>query len=119
MRTTGFGARPITLAVLTGVSAATLRAEPEEVRTYKRSDAVELKLHSVTPVAPACRYEAAMKTVGVRCDLHLYSGQKHGFYADQANGNPFYVRVIVAADRFLASLGFLSCDPTLAELGTP
>ena len=54
-----------------------------------------------------------MKAVGVRCDLHVYDGQGHGFFNTK---NPKYFRLtVIEADKFLALLGWLKGPPTLAE----
>jgi acetyl esterase/lipase len=66
------------------------------------------------PVQTARDFEAGMKKAGVRCETHLYEGQKHGFYGKHnANGKYFY-ETVSAADKFLASLGWLKGEPTLA-----
>lgn len=47
----------------------------------------------------------------VRADKYLAEGQGHGFF----NRSPWKERTIIAADKFLASLGFLQGPPTLKE----
>ncbi len=47
----------------------------------------------------------------VRADKYLAPGQGHGFF----NRSPWKERTIIAADKFLASLGFLQGPPTLKE----
>ncbi|OAM89703.1 alpha/beta hydrolase [Termitidicoccus mucosus] len=77
--------------------------------------------HNVTPGAPPAiilcgtadkyipvkmlrDFEAAMKTVGARCEVRLYDGQKHGFYL----GDGKYQNLACSeADAFLTSLGWL------------
>jgi acetyl esterase/lipase len=63
------------------------------------------------PVKTAQAFQDGMKKVGVRCDLHLYEGQKHGFYS-RTNPKYFY-ETVLETDRFLASLGWLKGKPTL------
>lgn len=63
------------------------------------------------PVATVERFQAAMKSAGVRCDAFFYADQGHGFF----NQDPFKTRTLIAADKFLASLGWLKSSPTLAE----
>jgi acetyl esterase len=41
----------------------------------------------------------------VRSDLHLYEGQKHGFFNHQYP--KYFVFTVAEMDRFLVSLGFL------------
>ncbi len=54
-------------------------------------------------------YWAKAETVGVRADKYLAEGQGHGFF----NKSPWTERTIIAADKFLASLGFLKGEPTI------
>lgn len=57
-------------------------------------------------VDSAHRYKARMKGVGRRCDLHLYTDQKHGFFnPDRKNG--YFEQTLETIDSFLTSLGFL------------
>ena len=63
------------------------------------------------PVATARAYEAAMKKIGGRCDLHLYEGAGHGFF-NYGRGD-YYKLTVAEADKFLVSLGFLKGKPTL------
>ena len=61
-------------------------------------------------VETAKDFQAQMKKVGAKCDLHLYEGQKHGFYGA---GNPeYYFKTVTEADKFLAELGWLKGPPT-------
>jgi acetyl esterase len=66
---------------------------------------------ALIPVATLERFQAAMKSVGVRCDAHYYADQAHGFF----NQDPYKTRTLIAADKFLASLGWLTGPPTAAE----
>jgi acetyl esterase/lipase len=61
------------------------------------------------PTAIVERFGANMKQAGVRCDLHVYDGQGHGFF----NSDPYRTITLVEADRFLMSLGYLSGEPTI------
>ena len=49
------------------------------------------------------------EALGVRADKYLAEGQGHGFF----NRSPWTDRTLVAADKFLASLGFLKGEPTI------
>ena len=60
------------------------------------------------PVATAKEYKERMEKAGVRCDLHLYKDQPHGFF-----NKARYYETVLEADRFLASLGYLKGKPTL------
>lgn len=67
------------------------------------------------PVSVGTGYQSAMEAAGLRCDLHLYEGQGHGFFnfdvPDDGSG-PFhgYQDTIFKTDEFLVSLGYLP-DP--------
>lgn len=62
------------------------------------------------PVETAKDFQTQMKKAGAKCDLHLYEGQKHGFYG---TGNPkYYFETVTEADKFLAGLGWLKGPPT-------
>ena len=67
------------------------------------------------PVATTKAFESAMKKVGVRYDNHLYEGQPHGFFNEgrAKAGTDYFVETVRAADKFLASLGFLEGEPTI------
>lgn len=54
-------------------------------------------------------YWAKAETLGVRADKYLAEGQGHGFF----NNSPWTERTLIAADKFLASLGFLKGEPTI------
>lgn len=54
-------------------------------------------------------YWAKAKTLGVRADQYLAEGQGHGFF----NRPPWRERTLIAADKFLASLGLLEGEPTI------
>lgn len=66
------------------------------------------------PVATAKDYQAKMQHNGDRCDLHLYEDQTHGFFNHRGTKNVFYYRTLAEADRFLASLGWIAGEPTIA-----
>jgi acetyl esterase/lipase len=61
------------------------------------------------PVSVVKDFEADMKKAGVRCDAHIYPKGQHGFF----NKEPFLTSTLIEADRFLASLGWISGEPTL------
>ncbi|MBN1910584.1 MAG: alpha/beta hydrolase [Pirellulales bacterium] len=63
---------------------------------------------SLIPVATAKQYKRLMTQAGVRCDLRLYDGEKHGFF----NQSKFH-ETLLATDEFLTSLGYLEGKPTL------
>jgi len=83
--------------------------------------------HNITPGAPPTivflgdkdeliaarvleRFQTNMANEGVRCDLHIYGGQPHGFF----NKEPYKSATLIKADKFLASLGWIKGEPTLS-----
>jgi acetyl esterase len=56
------------------------------------------------PVETAQEYKRLMEAKGVRCDLHLYAGQPHGFFNYSRKEN--YDQTVADMDRFLESLGY-------------
>lgn len=62
------------------------------------------------PVSTAEKYKQTMNEKGIRCDLELYEGQKHGFFNFKSKDN--YTDTVKKMDRFLASLGWIKGDPT-------
>jgi acetyl esterase/lipase len=55
------------------------------------------------------QYWEKAEALGVRADKYLAEGQGHGFF----NRSPWRERTLIAADKFLASLGFLKGEPTI------
>lgn len=54
-------------------------------------------------------YWKKAEALGVRAEKYLAQGQGHGFF----NRSPWRERTLIAADKFLASLGFLKGEPTI------
>ena len=54
-------------------------------------------------------YWKKAEEIGARADKFLAEGQPHGFF----NRSPWCERTLIAADKFLASLGFLEGEPTV------
>ena len=54
-------------------------------------------------------YWKKAEEIGVRADKYLAEGQPHGFF----NRSPWRERTLIAADKFLASLGYLTGEPTV------
>ncbi|KAA3660601.1 MAG: alpha/beta hydrolase [Calditrichaeota bacterium] len=65
------------------------------------------------PVKTAETYKAKMEAVGSRCDLHLYKGQKHGFFNQKKHSHEYYNKTVREADLFLISLDYLKGKPQL------
>lgn len=74
----------------------------------------------IVPVGQAERFAEAAKAAGNRCDLILLPETGHAFIVPNYK-SPESVVVAAAhdADRFLASLGWLSGDPTLVPSDPP
>lgn len=70
--------------------------------------------HIIAPEG-AREIKAAIEKVGGRCDLHIYEGQRHGFFnANRADGK-YHAITLDEVDRFLTSLGWLEEKPTPAK----
>jgi acetyl esterase/lipase len=68
---------------------------------------------NLVPVSVGENYQAAMESLGRRCDLHLYQGQPHSFFnfdVPDDDSGPFfgYQDTLFKTDEFLVSLGWLS-----------
>lgn len=69
------------------------------------------------PVAVAEKFRADMRAAGDRSELIVYEGQGHGFFNHRgADGGAYFRRTVVEMDRFLASLGYTTGQPTLQLL---
>ncbi|MFZ5828927.1 MAG: alpha/beta hydrolase [Planctomycetota bacterium] len=64
------------------------------------------------PVKTVKDFQAAMEKAGVRCDVHLYEGQPHGFF-NSGKGGKYYYLTTIEADKFLGSLGWIEGAPTM------
>ena len=67
------------------------------------------------PVKTGQRFQAAQKKLGIETELVLFEGKGHGFFNHGRDGNKAYYETVVAADRFLAKLGWLEGEPTLKK----
>ena len=72
---------------------------------------------SLIPVATAERFQARMRALGLKSDLHLYEGQPHGFFNESKGGAEIFLDTIRKMDRFLVEIGYLKGSPheTLVE----
>ena len=68
---------------------------------------------NLVPVTTVEAFKAAMEKAGVRCETRVYEGQAHGFFNSRRTGGKYCYETLLAADKFLASLGWLSGPPTL------
>lgn len=62
---------------------------------------------TTTPPGGDKAFAAAMKKLGLKCDLELYEGEKHGFFNARGD-NTNYWKTLKRADAFLTELGFLT-----------
>ena len=82
------------------------KAVPPTIVLHGRAD-------KTVPYADAEGFAKAMAAAGARCELVGYDGQGHGFFNFGRGGNDNFIATVEAADRFLASLGFLKGDPAV------
>lgn len=67
------------------------------------------------PVKTAYDFQAAMKKVGVDCEVMIFDGMPHGFFNfGKFEGKPYY-ETVLASDKFLCKLGWLEGEPTLEK----
>lgn len=65
------------------------------------------------PTKTVLDFQTAMKKAGVRCDAFIYEGQAHGFFNRGKGGDKYYFETLLATDKFLTSLGWLTGPPTI------
>ena len=106
----GFGAR---------VPAEKLGAEPLAIsptHNVKAGAPPTIVFHgkadSTVPFATVEVFAAAMKKAGNRCEVSAFEGQQHGFFNFGKGDNAMFLETLKQADKFLASLGWLSGEPT-------
>lgn len=63
------------------------------------------------PVSESEKIKTEVTRAGGRFDLHLYEGQKHGFFNHSRNGGEYYKITLRETDLFLSSLGWLTGSP--------
>jgi len=62
---------------------------------------------NLIPVATAEKFKADMEAVGVKSELYLYEGQKHGFFNESKGGTEDFIDTLRKTDAFLVDLGYL------------
>jgi acetyl esterase/lipase len=67
------------------------------------------------PVKTAHDFQAAMKKISVECEVMIFEGKPHGFFNHGRDGNRPYYETVLATDKFLGSLGWLTGPPTIEE----
>lgn len=68
---------------------------------------------NLVPVKTAEAFQSAMRAAGNHAKLLVFEGKSHGFFNYGRDGNRPYYETVVAMDKFLASLGWLTGPPTL------
>jgi acetyl esterase len=71
------------------------------------------KADSTVPFATVEVFAAAMTKTGNRCEVAGFEGQQHGFFNYGRGDNAMFRETLTQADKFLASLGWLSGEPTV------
>jgi acetyl esterase/lipase len=66
-------------------------------------------------LAGAQYMQKRMKAEGNRCELMTWDGLPHGFFNWQRYENKPFVETMQAADKFLASLGYVDGEPTIED----
>jgi len=66
----------------------------------------------IVPLTEVAHFTEVMKRFGNRCELVPFEGKGHGFF-NYARDRQAYAETTRAADKFLASLGYLQGPPTM------
>ena len=77
---------------------------------------------NLVPVATAEAYQRSMHEFEIRSELHVFSGEEHGFFnwnRDKSPNKANYVATLVATDAFLSSLGYLDGEERVVEWLAP
>lgn len=74
--------------------------------------------HIVSP-EDARRTQSTIQSVGGRCDLHIYEGQRHGFFNAKNAGGKYHALTLEEVDRFFTSLGWVPEKPTTPNPSAP
>lgn len=70
---------------------------------------------SLIPVATAKKFDADLKTVGVKSEAHIYEGESHGFFNENKSPKSF-LDTVLKTDAFLVALGWLEGSADEAKL---
>ncbi|MEO6740211.1 MAG: alpha/beta hydrolase [Chthoniobacteraceae bacterium] len=73
------------------------------------------KADTTVPFATVEVFAAAMKKAGNRCEVAGFEGQQHGFFNYGRGDNAMFRATLTQADKFLASIGWLSGEPTVEK----
>ena len=67
----------------------------------------------ILPVPTVKKYQSKMESSGNRCDVVLYEGQGHAFFAKPPV--KYFIETTDEIDRFLVSLGYLEGESTIKK----
>ena len=67
----------------------------------------------MVPVQQSIDFTAAVREAGNRCDLELWEKGGHGWFNYRDGSNPWFFETVECVDRFLASLGWTTGEPTV------
>ena len=95
------GAEPIAISPTHNVKAGA----PPTIVFHGKAD-------TTVPFATVEVFAAAMKKAGNRCEVAGFEGQQHGFFNFGRGDNAMFLETLKQADKFLASLGWISGAPT-------
>lgn len=70
---------------------------------------------SLIPVATAEKFDADLKSAGIRSEVWIYEGQPHGFFNERKSPESF-LDTVLKMDAFLVSLGWLEGPADEAKL---
>ncbi|MEQ1858684.1 MAG: alpha/beta hydrolase [Chthoniobacteraceae bacterium] len=76
------------------------------------------KADTTVPYSSVELFTARMTKAGNRCELVGADGQAHGYFNFRAGKTEFAYATLTAADKFLASLGWLKGEPTVEKFFT-
>lgn len=68
---------------------------------------------NLIPVKTVETFKANMEKAGVKCDIHIYEGQGHGFFNYGKEDSKYWYETVLESDKFLAGLGWIKGAPTL------
>lgn len=109
-----------------GGIAKRLGAKAEQlspIRHIKRGAPPTIIFHGtedrLVPHAEAEAFVAQMKKAGNRAELVSFAGEGHSFFNPRRKGGKPFRETLRAADRFLASLGYVAGEPTIDQFQDP
>ncbi|MDG2388256.1 MAG: alpha/beta hydrolase [Planctomycetaceae bacterium] len=70
-------------------------------------------MDKLIPVETLHAFEKKMQADGVKCETIIFAGMGHGFFNHGKHDNKPYTETVIACDKFLNELGWISGPPTL------